>query len=346
MTAPLFLSLAIIGLTLLGWTSQWLWPSWPMDLASSFQVQYAIANLLLWLLLLRSGLQRRTPAIYAGLLIGLTCISFQIAMLGHWYRPAIAIPPAASAQPIKILSSNVHPGMTDYGPLLNLIEQEQPDFVLLQEATALSLEQLRSFSSLLPYSLDKVPPGDRQPGEKYPPKGTAIFSRFPLTAQSSKPDSPEDQAGLLAQVQTNAASPTSSAAPEPWLQIFAVHALVPIRPNFYRQRNDQMAAVFHAAQHSQLPTVTMGDFNTSLWSSQLSAIKTAPLRPVRQGFGIKPSWRPNLAFPPGLQWIGHLFWTPIDHSYISQDITVQDFRLGPDVKSDHLPVIVELKIPA
>lgn len=340
MTASLLLSLAILGLTLLGWTSQWFWPSWIMDLASSFQVQYAIANLLLWLLLLRLLLQRRTQTIYIGLLIGLACISFQIVLLSRWYRPAIAITPPASAQTIKLLSSNVHPGNKDYEPLLSLIEQEKPDFVLLQEATALSLEKLHSLNHLLPYSLDKVPPGDRQPGEKYPPKGTAIFSRFPLTAQPSKAESPEDRAGLLAQIQTG-----SNSAQAAWLQIFAVHALVPIRPNFYRQRNDQMTAVFSAARASELPTVAMGDFNTSLWSSQLTDQNTAPLRPVRQGFGIQPSWRPNLSFPRGLQWLGNLFWTPIDHSYISPDIAIDNFRLGPDVNSDHLPVIVELKIP-
>ena len=49
MNAPLLLSLAILGITLMGWTSQWFWPRWIMDLVSSFQVQYAIANLLLGL---------------------------------------------------------------------------------------------------------------------------------------------------------------------------------------------------------------------------------------------------------------------------------------------------------
>lgn len=336
---PFCLSLAILCITLLGWASQWLWPSWPMDLASSFQVQYAIANLILWLLLLRLRWPHRSQAIYGGLLLGFVCISFQAAMLGSSYRPASLSSPPASGLPLKLISVNVHPGMEDYGPLLSLVKQERPDLVLLQEATALSLSELRGLEGAMPYSLNKIPPGDRQPGDKYPPTGTALFSRFPVTAISFAANSPADRAGLLAQVQTVADGPRA------WLQLFVVHALVPIRPNFYRQRNTQLAAAFAAVQAAELPAVVMGDFNTALWSPLLSSAKTVPLRPARQGFGILPTWRPNLALPSGLQWLGNLFWVPIDHSYVGPDIAVQDFRLGPDVNSDHLPIIVQLSLP-
>jgi endonuclease/exonuclease/phosphatase (EEP) superfamily protein YafD len=348
MSHALLLSLAIAAITLLSWTSQWFWPSWIMDLASSFQLQYAIANLLLWLLLLRLQLQqRRTKALYLGLIIGLACLSFQIAMLSQWYRPspAVAVAPSAQAstQSLKIISTNIYPGIEDYGPLLQFIRQERPDLVLLQEATALSLKEMGSLADQLPYSLHKVPPGPRRSGEKYAPKGTALFSRFPLVAQPSKANSPEDRAGLLARIQLEP-SPSAVKPPE-WFQLFVVHALVPIRPSFYRQRNDQLSALFAVAQTSSLPTIAMGDFNTAIWSPQLDASKTNPLRPVRQGFGIVPTWRPNLVFPKGLQWLGNLFWVPIDHCYISSDIAPQDFRSGPDVNSDHLPLIVELNIP-
>lgn len=354
MLPPLLLSLAILGLTLLGWLSQWLWPSWVMELASSFQVQYAIANLLLWLLLWllllghslkrRGGSSKNRKVIYTGLILGLACLTFQATLLGSWSRPPSRLAAAASPeqqQTVKILSSNVHPGLQDYGPLLSLIEQEQPDLVLLQEATALTLEQLGTLQHLLPHQLNKVPPGDRQPGEKYPPKGTAIFSRFPLALQPAEPNSPLDRAGISARVQIASSNSTDAAE----FQIYAVHGLVPIRPSFYRQRNAQLAAVFSAAHEVEMPAIAMGDFNTTPWSPALDPSQTQRLSPARQGFGIVPTWRPNLFFPTGLQWIGHLFWIPIDHCYISSDIAPQDFRTGPGVKSDHLPLIVELRMP-
>jgi endonuclease/exonuclease/phosphatase (EEP) superfamily protein YafD len=343
MSNSLLISLAIAAITLLGWASQRPGQSWIMDLASSFQMQYAIANFLLWLLLLRLQFQRHPKTLPAGLVVGLACLSFQIALLSQGERPGPAVAVAPSAQSLKIISTNVHPGIEDYGPLLQLISQEQPDLVLLEEATALTLQAMDALAGQLPYSLHKVPPGPRQRGEKYPPTGQALFSRLPLVAQASETNSPEAQAGLLASVQLEP-SPSEIKRPE-WFQLFVVHALVPIRPSFYQQRNQQLAALFALARASSLPTIAMGDFNTAIWSPQLDAAKTAPLRPARQGFGIVPTWRPNLAFPQGLQWLGHLFWIPIDHCYISGEIAVQDFRTGPDVKSDHLPLIVELKIP-
>jgi len=133
--------------------------------------------------------------------------------------------------------------------------------------------------------------------------------------------------------------------PQFWLQIFVVHGRVPIRPSFYRQRNQQLAAAFEAVQVTELPAIIMGDFNTALWSPQLSTPKTQPLYSAHQGFGIVPTWRPNLFLPWALRWLSNLFWIPIDHCYVSSDIIVQSFQSGPDVRSDHLPLIVELKIP-
>ena len=350
MTAPLLLSLAILGITLLGWTSQWFWPSWIMDLTSSFQVQYAIANFLLWLLLLGHSLKPRhstsnshRKSAYAGLILGLACITFQASLLGTWYRPTTRMATAAPSElrTVKVLSSNMYPGNEDYAPLLNLIEQERPDLVLLQEATALSLEKLGTLQDLLPHHLHKVPPGDRKPGQKYPPKGTAIFSRFPLELQTAEANSPFDRAGISARIQTGPSNSGASAE----FQVYAVHALVPIRPNFYRQRNDQLAAVFNAANEVDVPAIAMGDFNTAIWSPVLAPSKTQRLTPIRQGFGIVPTWRPSVFFPKGLQWLSRPFSIPIDHCYISPEIIVQDFRTGLNVKSDHLPIIVELQIP-
>ncbi len=356
MKASLLLSLAILSITLLGWMSQWFWPSWMMDLVSSFQVQYAIANLLLWFLLLGHSLKQRLrrkdcKTAYTGLILGLACMTCQASLLGNWYRPPTPVAMAASPKPlqtVKLLSSNIHPGNEDYAPFLKLIEQEQPDLVLLQEATALSLKKLGTLQNLLPHHLHKVPPGQRKAGEKYPPAGTAIFSRFPLALESATPGSPFDKAGISARIQSSSSNSGSSGGSEAssiGFQVYAVHGLVPARPSFYRQRNDQLAAVFSAANLSDDPAIAMGDFNTTIWSPTLNSSQTQQLRPVRAGFGVAPTWRPNLAFPKGLQWLGNLFWIPLDHCYISPNIVVQDFRTGPDVKSDHLPLIVELKLP-
>jgi endonuclease/exonuclease/phosphatase (EEP) superfamily protein YafD len=40
-----------------------------------------------------------------------------------------------------------------------------------------------------------------------------------------------------------------------------------------------------------------------------------------------------------------LFSIPIDHCFISPSIAVTDVRTGPDVGSDHRPIIVDLRLP-
>ena len=54
----------------------------------------------------------------------------------------------------------------------------------------------------------------------------------------------------------------------------------------------------------------------------------------RRGFGIKATW-PSILGPFGI---------PIDHCLVSDDVIVEDFRLGPSAGSDHRAVVVDLVI--
>ena len=40
-----------------------------------------------------------------------------------------------------------------------------------------------------------------------------------------------------------------------------------------------------------------------------------------------------------------LLTIPIDHCLISRDITVSNLYVGPDLGSDHLPLVADLHIP-
>lgn len=80
----------------------------------------------------------------------------------------------------------------------------------------------------------------------------------------------------------------------------------------------------------------VGDFNTSCWSAIFrSFCKQADLRQARRGFGILNSW-----LWPTLDWIR----IPIDHVLLKGKVNVKDLRLGPDLRSDHLPLIVDLEL--
>lgn len=76
-----------------------------------------------------------------------------------------------------------------------------------------------------------------------------------------------------------------------------------------------------------------------MWSPfYRSLIKRSGLHNARQGFGILPS---QSGIAPQLA----ILSAPIDHCLVSSDIQVQNFRLGSDIGSDHLPIVADLLVP-
>ena len=61
------------------------------------------------------------------------------------------------------------------------------------------------------------------------------------------------------------------------------------------------------------------------------------LKNARQGYSVKPTWSAFLS-PISL--------LPLDHFLLSPEIAVSNFRLGPNIDSDHRKLIVELSVPA
>jgi endonuclease/exonuclease/phosphatase (EEP) superfamily protein YafD len=98
----------------------------------------------------------------------------------------------------------------------------------------------------------------------------------------------------------------------------------------------QLAAVAERVRSVEEPLVVMGDFNTTPWSRLFAGlVGRTGLCDSRAGFGIQAS------FPSDMPVVR----IPIDHLLASCSIGVRARRIGPQVGSDHLPVIVDLTIP-
>ncbi len=83
-----------------------------------------------------------------------------------------------------------------------------------------------------------------------------------------------------------------------------------------------------------------------MWSPYYkSFVRQTGLRNARQGFGILPTWPSKSSLSPVPATIAPLLSIPIDHCLISPKIKVVNIRTGPNVDSDHLPVITDLVIP-
>ena len=72
------------------------------------------------------------------------------------------------------------------------------------------------------------------------------------------------------------------------------------------------------------------------WSLPLRRlIRQTGLRDSALGFGVQPTW------PAGML----LARIQIDQCLVSEDLKVVRRDVGPDVGSDHLPLVVELALP-
>ncbi len=108
----------------------------------------------------------------------------------------------------------------------------------------------------------------------------------------------------------------------------------PIPPLGSAERGDQLselAAIAARLRTLPRPLVLAGDLNATPWSRAFATI-AGGLCDSRDGFGYQGSF-------PTSSWIVRI---PIDHVLTSCDVGVADRRIGPDVGSDHLPVIVDL----
>ena len=80
--------------------------------------------------------------------------------------------------------------------------------------------------------------------------------------------------------------------------------------------------------------ILVGDLNSTVYSPNFKLVQSDKMKDARSGFGLNNSWN---AFIP-------IFRTNIDQCWVSKKIKVTNFYRGDDIKSDHFPIVAELKI--
>ena len=114
------------------------------------------------------------------------------------------------------------------------------------------------------------------------------------------------------------------------LQLVATHPLPPGSRSNALERNQHLEAVAKHLAKLSTPKLLVGDLNITPWSPYFGdLLEVSQLQNSQRGFGVQPTW------------LGQI---PIDHVLHSQDISVEDRRIGPRFGSDHQPIIVDLAI--
>lgn len=291
-----------------------------LELLAHFRVQFALLSLIpvIWF-----ALCKRTW----GLVLSLLLVGWNAFDLLPWYFPDPArfeSPASQSVQnpqkpqpasSLKILMSNMLFNNHDTTRLEQLIQSEKPDVVIVQELSPSHLALMDRLKKQYPHSLQDV---------FQPAFGLGIWSRLPLASKQEVFLGPSQIPSIYAAINWNGEK----------LHLLTTHPYPPVNIVSFQERNAQYLELVKFLKRHNGAQVLIGDLNVTPWSPYYRQLeRDSGLRNARRGFGLLPSWPSH--FNP-------LMRIPIDHALVSPSLNVTDFKLGPDLGSDHLPIILSL----
>lgn len=293
--------------TLFGFLGR-LW--WFFDLFSHFRVQYfwglvAVAALLLLL-------KRRKLA--AG--FGAAAVINLAVVLPLYFGGAGGA--AAPGGTLRAMLINVNTERGDPRRVARVLEEYDPDIIVLKEVNARWIADLAGATKSYPHSLSE-PRGDNF--------GIALYSKLPFTRSEIAYIGDAQVPSVIVEIQTGGAKFT----------VVGTHPLPPAGRRRSRWRNDQLAEVADHIAGMNTPVLLLGDLNTTPWNHHFKRLlRRAGLVNGSQGRGVQGTWPTHSL----------LLRIPIDHCLHSPEIRVVGKIIGPDVGSDHFPVIVDFVVAA
>ena len=280
---------------------------WALELFGHWQWLYLGLGMLCLalLLMLRDGWRCLVPSAVLALVFAHQPTSLPAAQEGD-----------AQELSILVASANLNLASRDFQPLQRwLLGEQAPDLLFLQEFTAVAQQALASDALRVayPYRVE-APQAD--------PFGLAILSRHPLSdIRIVEPADAQQTLRLHA----------SMHLAERRVALAALHPMPPLSSAFARARDQTLAEESERLAQSDEAALMAGDFNATPWSRTLFGIDPR----LQRASGLAPTW-PNA--------LGGLSLLPLDHVFASGHWRRIDSGVGPDLGSDHRPVLVRLQL--
>ena len=220
---------------------------------------------------------------------------------------------------IKIINCNVLMTNRKTARLLEILQQQDPDLIVLLETDLWWEQQMSSLDARYPHTL-KCPLDNLY--------GMHVYSKFPMIK-------PKIQY-LVAKGIPSMHFRLELAGGE---QV-VMHCLHPMPPSPTEDdestnRDGELIAVGHTAAKAKYPTIVTGDLNDVAWSRTTRLfMKISGLLDPRRGRGMFNTFHASFPF---LRW-------PLDHVFHSKDFTLVDLKRLDAMGSDHFPIMVELAL--
>ncbi len=279
---------------------------WIADLISHFQAPALVATVLACAVMIGAR-HRRLALVLAAIAL------FQVVPLLQYSGSNPVLPDPGSHERLRILMANVLYENESYDGLARLIEREKPDIVALVEYTPLWQQGLALVRLKYPYRREYPAGAD----------GLALwFRKRPIEINT-------------AEVLLQDRHPVMSARFEfagRERRLWLVHPTSPFKIRFLEGGHAEIDAIADRIGEEPGSRIVVGDMNSTEGSAHFRHfLQVTGLRDSRLGFGRQGSWPTDRPYR-----------IAIDHAFLSDDLAVVDRRLGPDVGSDHFPLILDV----
>jgi endonuclease/exonuclease/phosphatase (EEP) superfamily protein YafD len=281
---------------------------WPFELFAHFRPQYAVAALLVTLVL--AWQRRGVAAAIAVLVVGWNA-------LPAVQRASAAAPPVSCDGPaFTVATVNLQYSNPHHDQFLAWLAGHPADLIVVQELTDAWAQTLSG--------IDAHP--HRFVLTREDPYGIGVLSRWPLESAGAIDLAGDGLPSVEGIVEIEGRR----------VRLLGLHTHWPVLPQVARMRDTALDQAASIARDADLPVILLGDLNLTPDSPEFARLlDESALRDVVSGRRWRPTWQADF-WPLALR---------IDHILVSPQLCVEDVEVGPSIGSDHRPVIARLRLP-
>lgn len=284
------------------------------DLLSNFYIHFAFVGVILFFVALHWRLPR-TALVTAA--ISIVCVGL---VLSPDRIPAAKEGAKAETggKKLEIMTFNAWERVKIMDRLQAFLREEKPDFVILQEITIKDWRALQSLKDIYPhmtYCDDWL-------------CGVALLSRHKWVSVRAENYGTHQMPLIVANFGERLKG----------LTLYATHSARPHwKYSTQRQQFEELAA--YIAKQNARPAILGGDLNSTVFS--------APLRDFASQSSLKAAGRLTPTWPQRLRQMGYVtlpfLQLDIDHFFMTPGMTLIEKWRGPDLGSDHRPLLLSFR---
>jgi len=203
---------------------------------------------------------------------------------------------------------------TRYADTLRWVQAIDPDIAFFPEVNPLWEAALAPLKATMPHCITEAQPHNF---------GFAVFSKYPIIEHRTVPSAVLGEAMVEMTLQVDGRR----------LFFVGVHPPSPLSAPYSASRDTALRQLAERVRQETGSVVVAGDFNATPWSHAMRPLIAAGLRDTMWGRGFSATWQRTIP----------LVAIPIDQILICGPIRVTARRTGPNLGSDHRPVVAELR---